>query len=82
MRLLLLGTEGCHLCEEAREIVADYAANAAPNIKIELVDIAEHPEWQADYAVRIPVLLEPASRRELGWPFAGEQVAHFLQQIG
>ncbi|MBL1263776.1 glutaredoxin family protein [Candidatus Methylomicrobium oryzae] len=78
MRLLLLGTEGCHLCEEAGEIVAA----CAPQFPIESVDIAEHPEWQPDYALKIPVLLEPESRRALCWPFDLPQAAHFLQQFG
>jgi hypothetical protein len=81
MRLLLLGTEGCHLCEEAEEIVAACAQEIAPGIVIEAIDIAERQEWQPDYAVRIPVLLEPESRRELGWPFDYDQTAQFLQQL-
>jgi hypothetical protein len=82
MRLLLLGTEGCHLCEEAREIVAACVQETAPHCHIETVDIAEHPEWQPEYAIRIPVLLEPESRRELGWPFDRDQTIEFLQQSG
>lgn len=81
MRLLLLGTEGCHLCEEAQEIVAACAKEVAPDFQIELIDIAEHLEWQPDYAIKIPVLLEAESRRELDWPFDYEQALHFLQQF-
>ncbi|WP_029646325.1 glutaredoxin family protein [Methylomicrobium lacus] len=81
MRLLLLGTEGCHLCEEAQEIVAACVNEIAPETQIELIDIAEQPEWQPDYAIKIPVLLEPESRRELGWPFDYAQAASFLQQF-
>lgn len=80
MRLLLLGTEGCHLCEEAQEIVAG-CAKAVPDFQIELIDIAEHPEWQPDYAIKIPVLLEAESRLELDWPFDYEQAIHFLRQF-
>jgi hypothetical protein len=82
MRVLLLGTEGCHLCEEAREIVAACAKEIGPDFKIEPIDIAEQTEWQPDYAIKIPVLLEPESRRELGWPFDHAQAAHFLRQFG
>lgn len=81
MRLLLLGTEGCHLCEEAQEIVAACVKEFAPDFQIESIDIAEHPEWQPGYALKIPVLLESASRRELGWPFDYDQTARFLQQL-
>lgn len=82
MRLLLLGTEGCHLCEDAQAIVAACANEIVPEIKIELIDIAEQPEWQPNYAVKIPVLLEPESRNELGWPFDRAQVADFIQRLG
>ncbi|MGJ0483488.1 MAG: glutaredoxin family protein [Methylomicrobium sp.] len=81
MRLLLLGTEGCHLCEEAQEIVAACAKEVVPDFQIELIDIAEHPEWQPDYAIKIPVLLEAESRRELDWPFDYGQAIHFLRQF-
>jgi len=82
MRLLLLGTEGCHLCEEAREIVAACVREAAPNWEVEAIDIAEQQAWQPDYAIKIPVLLDAESRRELGWPFDRDQVARFLRQCG
>lgn len=81
-RLLLLGTEGCHLCEEAQEIIAACVAELSVQLKVESIDIAEHPEWQPDYAIRIPVLLETESRREIGWPFDHGQIAFFLQQFG
>jgi hypothetical protein len=81
MRLLLLGTEGCHLCEEAREIVTACVQESATDFEIESVDIAEHPEWQPEFALKIPVLLDPASRRELDWPFDYGQSARFMQQL-
>jgi hypothetical protein len=80
-RLLLLGTEGCHLCEEAQETVSACMAKLPAKLEIESVDIAEHQEWEALYAIRIPVLLEAESRRELEWPFDHDQVTFFLQQM-
>lgn len=80
-RLLLLGTEGCHLCEEAWAIIADCLAESPRKIEIASIDIAEQDEWQADYALKIPVLLETESRRELCWPFDQNQAAAFLQQM-
>lgn len=80
-RLLLLGTEGCHLCEQAQAIIADCLAEHPRSVDIVLVDIAEQYEWQADYALKIPVLLETESRRELCWPFDQNQAAAFLQQM-
>jgi hypothetical protein len=80
MRLLLLGTEGCHLCEEALEIVRGCAQEIAP-FDIEPIDIAVHSEWQPAYALKIPVLLEPESGQELHWPFDHSQASHFLLRI-
>lgn len=56
--LTLLGTEGCHLCEEAWWALAPYSA--AMRWHIEQVDIAEHADADrliAQYGLRIPVLL-------------------------
>lgn len=41
MKLLLLGTSGCHLCEEAEHIIKEYL-QTKPDVQIELIDIAEH----------------------------------------
>lgn len=68
IKLYLLGTQGCHLCEQAEEMLDSYLADNN-NIEIEPIDIAEHAQWQERYAIRIPVLLHEASGSELGWPF-------------
>ncbi|MEC4748665.1 glutaredoxin family protein [Methylomicrobium sp. Wu6] len=78
MRLLLLGTEGCHLCEDAQSIITACMNEIAPDCSIEPIDIAEQTQWQPDYAIKIPVLLEPVSGRELNWPFDHDQVTYFL----
>ncbi|MFI3157148.1 MAG: glutaredoxin family protein [Methylococcaceae bacterium] len=73
MRLMLFGTSGCHLCEQAEVIV-----NACVPSGIETVDIAEQEQWQERYAVRIPVLYDSESGRELGWPFDQAEVKDFV----
>lgn len=82
MRLILFGTEGCHLCEQAEEIIAKCATNHPPII-IEFVDIAEtgREQWYDLYAIRIPVLLYPESQRELVWPFDVTDVNHFISNL-
>lgn len=77
MHLLLLGTAGCHLCEEAEAIVQQ----CLPNDAIELVDIAEQEYWQADYAVRIPVLYDVETGKELAWRFDEESVFAFIKGV-
>ena len=80
IRLLLLGTSGCHLCEQAEEIINDRFSN---NIKltIETIDIAEHSQWQEQYALRIPVLYHPDTQKDLGWPFDQWQLNAFMSEL-
>jgi hypothetical protein len=55
-RLLLLGREGCELCEEM-----EHALRAHPRfaqVVLELADVDARPEWQRRYGLRIPVLLD------------------------
>lgn len=67
-KLLLFGTQGCHLCELAEELIEAFQANEL-GLLIERIDIAEHEQWQKIYAIRIPVLLNQETGKELGWPF-------------
>jgi hypothetical protein len=80
MRLLLFGTSGCHLCEQADSILNDCKLND-PDLMIESIDIAEFEHWQAQYALRIPVLYHPETRQELGWPFDQTQVKKFMSEL-
>ena len=57
--LILLGTLGCHLCEEAELILAEFE-----QINIENIDIAEQEQWQEKYAIRIPVLYHAETKNE------------------
>ncbi len=73
--LILLGTLGCHLCEEAALILAGFE-----QINIENIDIAEQEQWQEKYAIRIPVLYHAETKKELGWPFSADQVQAFIDE--
>ncbi|MET1081034.1 MAG: glutaredoxin family protein [Pseudomonas sp.] len=72
----LLGTLGCHLCEQAEALLMPFVEHG---LLVELIDIAEHGEWVDDYALRIPVLRRIDTGAELDWPFEGEQIATFLR---
>jgi glutaredoxin len=50
MRILLYTRRGCHLCEEAEDLLAACGVPAA------LVDVDEAPESAARYGLRVPVL--------------------------
>ncbi len=79
--LVLLGTAGCHLCEQAEELLNSCLLNDSKLI-VEAIDIAEQDSWQETYAMRIPVVLHPESQHELGWPFNLAQLQAFIEQIG
>lgn len=80
MHLLLLGTAGCHLCEEAEEIIRECLPNDYQQV-VETIDIAEQEHWQAQYAIRIPVLYHPATQKELAWRFDQADVERFIQSL-
>jgi hypothetical protein len=80
LRLLLFGTSGCHLCEQAEQIINDCRLNKI-ELTVEAVDIAEQEQWQEKYAFRIPVLYHPETQNDLGWPFDQMQVNEFTKAL-
>jgi glutaredoxin len=54
-RLTLLGKPGCHLCEEARAVIA--AVGERHPFELEEVDITRDPELERRYRERIPVIV-------------------------
>lgn len=82
MHVLLFGTAGCHLCEQAEEILSACVANKN-NVIIEMVDIAEaeNEHWQEKYAIRIPVLYHADNQKELAWPFDAAMVNDFITSM-
>lgn len=69
---VLFHTEGCHLCEQAEMLLAPLAE--AADWIVELRDIADSDDLLECYGTRIPVLMDCADGRELGWPFGRESV--------
>ena len=62
IRLTLIGKPGCHLCDDARDVVAavrdELAANPdAPATELDELSILDDEELAARYAEEIPVLL-------------------------
>ena len=70
MSLTLFSSLGCHLCEQAEDIV-DYVG-----VPFEVVDITSDVELVRLYGVRIPVL-KRSDGSELGWPFDALDVERF-----
>jgi glutaredoxin len=53
-QVVLYGKAGCHLCDEAREVVA--AVRERHPFDLEEVDVSTDPELHERYGERIPVL--------------------------
>lgn len=54
-RFTLLSRPGCHLCEDFE---AEVLVGFAGRIEIDTVQVDHHPHWQAEYGLKIPVLLD------------------------
>lgn len=78
--LILLGTEGCHLCEVAEQLLV--TSLSAEYFSVEVADIVDEEDWLTLYAEKIPVLLDEQSGAALCWPFGQEQLMGFLQDLG
>jgi hypothetical protein len=74
MGLILYQRDDCCLCDEALMILA-----AARTPDFESIWIDDDPDLEARYGIRIPVLRDASSARELDWPFDAERVALFLR---
>jgi hypothetical protein len=72
---ILFGTEGCHLCEEAEELLV------AAGLDFTSQDIMTSEQWQADYGLSIPVLWHAQSQNQLNWPFDSLQLKAFCTAV-
>ena len=67
-KLLLYTTAGCHLCEQAEEVLrAVLDESSGPEWAP--VEISDDPELVAAYGLRIPVIRLADRQQDLGWPF-------------
>ncbi len=69
LRLILYGTPACHLCEQAGELLSLCVDQMPGDCQVEYRDIAGDDQLLACYGIRIPVIAEAITGRELGWPF-------------
>lgn len=76
--LILYTTAGCHLCEQARDMVLPELSERG--WQLQEVDIADSNELIDRYGVTIPVVAVIGSDGELGWPFDREQFAQFVRE--
>jgi len=74
----LFGTLGCHLCEQAENLLMPWIAQG---LQVELIDISEYPNWFERYSLTIPVLRNTENGAELYWPFDASMLRDFLQGL-
>ncbi|AWL11901.1 hypothetical protein HMF8227_01426 [Saliniradius amylolyticus] len=72
----LYSTEGCHLCEQALDLIKQSAPEAYQALQVQ--DIAYDDALYECYKWSIPVL-KASSGKELRWPFDGEQLKGFVR---
>ncbi|MCW8883819.1 MAG: glutaredoxin family protein [Motiliproteus sp.] len=78
--LLFYTTEGCHLCEMAMQLI-EHTLDPQ-SFHIDSVEISESDALVDLYGIRIPVLADPETKAELGWPFDQPQLISFIEQLG
>lgn len=82
MSFHLYFTAGCHLCDLAEQVIADY--NHLPTqsqVDYKKIDIADDDHLVSLYGVSIPVLESTQSKVCLNWPFDVESLTDFIATL-
>lgn len=74
--LLLYTTVGCHLCEQAAELLAQLAQSHP--IVVEPIEISDDEALVAEYGIRIPVVKNVHTGMEIGWPFQAQDLLSLI----
>ena len=77
--LILYSKPGCHLCEQAE--ILFHAHRGSKRFKLEMKDIAGSDALMERYGIRIPVIRDPRTGSEIGWPFVEQQLSEFLDSL-
>ena len=77
--LILYSKPGCHLCELAETVF--HAHRSSGRFKLEITNIAKSNELMKRYGIRIPVIRDPVTGKEIGWPFNDQQLSKFLNSL-
>ena len=75
--LYLYTTQGCHLCEQAEQLVNPLLVQYG--LVLEPIEIATSDSLMERYGIRIPVLHIEGEEGELGWPFTQQDFIAFAQ---
>ena len=74
--VILYTTAGCHLCEQAARMLEQLRADSL--LGFDAIDIAEDESLVDLYGLRIPVVRNPVSGAEAGWPFSRDELLDLL----
>lgn len=80
IRVTVIGKDGCHLCDEATEVI-NQVLESFENVGLEHRNLAESPEWQRDYADKIPVVLIDGQEHAY-WRVRPERLRESLAHAG
>ena len=69
-------TQGCHLCEQAEEILT--VLQKRYMFGLDIIDIATEQELVKKYGLSIPVLLNSENKEQLYWPFDADAIMRLL----
>ena len=69
-------TQGCHLCEQAGEILT--VLQKKYMFELDVIDIAVEQELVEKYGLNIPVLMNADNKEELYWPFDVDEIVNLL----
>jgi len=72
-------TLGCHLCEQAAQLLGELQQTSHPGLVVESVDIALDQVLFDQYGIRIPVVKREELTQDLGWPFTRSELAAYLE---
>jgi len=79
MKVNFYTTLGCHLCEQALEIITTLQATDLPDLELQPIDIADHDDLIEKYGIRIPVIQALNCSSDLGWPFDKIKLKNYLE---
>ena len=75
--LILFQRDDCQLCDQALALLA---AARVPDFRNGWID--DDPALEARYGMRVPVLRDEDSGRELDWPFDAAALCAFIHAHG
>ncbi|CAB1274405.1 glutaredoxin family protein [Candidatus Nitrosacidococcus tergens] len=71
---ILYHTAGCHLCDEARVLIAQI-----PHLVVKEVEIGDDSRLIDCYGTKIPVLFNTKTQAVLNWPFTLQDMMQAIQ---